>query len=337
VRIPRLFNARSCFTALLLVSVCGVAGAQTPKQTTQLTSTLIPEAKKPAAGPVTNGTDLYCAGFIQYAPSPNQLKVVGGEQEQEQRVYSQGDYVYINAGSARGMRVGQEYTVVRPRGEFTTKLTKKKGYLGVYTEEVARLRVTDVREQVSVAQITESCETVLLGDLLRAAETRVAPTARRSDIPVARFANPTGKQQGHIVLARDGREMITHDEIVYIDLGAEDNVKPGDYLTVYRRPGTGNITRFRDAEVVPPAESGFESDRFHGGKFSSQSQGVEDPYYSGVYGPVENTPETKHHRPPVPRKVVGEMVVLNVQQRTATALITRVTQEIHTGDSVELQ
>jgi hypothetical protein len=39
----------------------------------------------------------------------------------------------------------------------------------------------------------------------------------------------------------------------------------------------------------------------------------------------------------VPRKVVGEAVVLNVQSRTATVVITRVAQEIHTGDFVEVK
>jgi hypothetical protein len=39
----------------------------------------------------------------------------------------------------------------------------------------------------------------------------------------------------------------------------------------------------------------------------------------------------------MPRKVVGEMIVLTVQERTATAVITQVAQEIHTGDFVELQ
>jgi hypothetical protein len=49
------------------------------------------------------------------------------------------------------------------------------------------------------------------------------------------------------------------------------------------------------------------------------------------------THEIKRHRPRVPRKVVGEMVILSVQTRTATAIITRVAQEIHTGDYVEVQ
>jgi len=64
---------------------------------------------------------------------------------------------------------------------------------------------------------------------------------------------------------------------------------------------------------------------------------VQDPNNNGVYGPIETKPKVIRHRPPVPRKVVGEMVIFNVQQRTATAIITRVAQEVHTGDYVEIQ
>ena len=39
----------------------------------------------------------------------------------------------------------------------------------------------------------------------------------------------------------------------------------------------------------------------------------------------------------MPRKIVGEMVVIDVQARTATAIITRVVAEAHTGDWVEIQ
>ena len=49
------------------------------------------------------------------------------------------------------------------------------------------------------------------------------------------------------------------------------------------------------------------------------------------------TPKIQRTRPALPRKMVGEMVILNVQQRTATAIITRVAQEVHTGDYVEVK
>jgi hypothetical protein len=333
--------------ALLLLGVCALASptsaqtsdnqasaAPTPQPTPML---VMPQGK--AAGAVAGRTDTYCAGYIQYAPAPINPEIVGGEQEQEQRTYVEGDFVFINAGAEQGITVGQEFSIVRPRGQLTTPFTKKKGWLGVYMQELGQLRVTKVKERVSVAVITNSCELVLLGDLLRQVNNRVAPI-ERSEVALDRFADPTGKQSGRIVMSRDAREFLTKNQIVYIDLGAEDSVKAGDYLTIYRPAGGGNITRVDNEEIARSQNGGFESDRYHGGKFSNQSQRSKD--YSNTPGvffknePV-TTREVKKGRPPVPRKVVGEMVILHVQTRTATAIITRVAQEIHTGDFVELQ
>ena len=141
-------------------------------------------------------------------------------------------------------------------------------------------------------------------------------------------------------MSRDAREHLSKNQIVYIDLGAEDSVKAGDYLTIYRPAGTGNLVSVENEEIAVARNSGFGSERYSGGKFSSQSQRTKD--YSNTPGlffkdePV-TTREIKRRRPPVPRKIVGEMVILNVQTRTATAIITRVAQEIHTGDFVEVQ
>ncbi|MBV9959928.1 MAG: hypothetical protein JO360_15990 [Acidobacteria bacterium] len=131
--------------------------------------------------------------------------------------------------------------------------------------------------------------------------------------------------------------MLSRDQVVFVDLGTEDNVKPGDYLTIYRPLGKGNITRFRDEEVTPTANGGFESDIFKGGKFSNKAQRVKDANSTGIYGPMVTTPQIWDKRPRMPRKIVGEMVILSVQQRTASAVITRVAQEVHTGDYVEVQ
>jgi hypothetical protein len=177
----------------------------------------------------------------------------------------------------------------------------------VYTQEIGRLRVTDVKERVSVAQVVGSCEAILLGDLLLPAPQRIAPV-KRQETTFDRFRDPNGKQTGRLVLARDGREVLSSNQVVFIDLGAEDNVKQGDHFTVYRPAGTGNITRFRDKEEITAASGGFESDRFKGGKFSNQAQRVKDPTNSSIYGPYagRETPppacsaqsrrRTRHHR-----------------------------------------
>jgi hypothetical protein len=180
---------------------------------------------------------------------------------------------------------------------------------------------------------------MLNGDLIQPSPQRLSPS-QRTETALNRFADPSGKQTGRIVLARDSREMVSRDQIVFIDLGAEDNIKAGDYFTVYRPAGKGNITTFENEEIAPSKMDGFESDRFAGGKYSSESQRTKDYTNTpGLYIKNEaiTTHEIKGRRPRVPRKVVGELVILSVQTRTATAIITRVAQEVHTGDYVELQ
>jgi hypothetical protein len=150
-----------------------------------------------------------------------------------------------------------------------------------------------------------------------------------------RFAEPSGKQTGHIVLARDGREYLSRDEVVFVDLGSEDNLHVGDRLTVFRPEERGTLVDYGN-EIAVNSRHGYESNEFRGGGFSNQAQRVKE-----VNGPKSGktvkTPSIKHQRPPVPRHVVGELVVTRVEGRTATAVVTRNREEINTGDAVEVQ
>ena len=293
--------------------------------------------KLPApANPAARDSELYCAGYIEHAPNYSALEIVGGEQEQEQYVFSRGDFLYIRGGARQAVRVGDEFTVVRPRGRFKSKLSKKDGWLGVYTQEVGRLRVTEVKDEVSVAVVAFACDALLLGDLLRHAPPRTSPPAQAEEV-FDRFADPAGKPTGRIVAARDYREMLSREQVVYVDLGAEDNVRVGDRLTVYRPVGKGGVTRFREEEVGPAASYGFESEVFRGGQLSNKAGRVQYPPEDSIKGPLRTTAQIKDRRPRLPRKNVGELVILNVQRRTATAIITRSVQEIHTGDYVEVR
>jgi hypothetical protein len=290
---------------------------------------------------VAGRSTLYCAGYVKYQRFSDVPEIVGAEQEQEQRNYSNGDVVYLNWGSQQGIKEGDRFQIVRPRGELKGVHREKKGFLGIYVQEIGMLEVFKVRENTSVAQITFSCNAVLLGDLLTRIPYRESPTMR-SEVPLDRFADPTNKQKGRVMMARDGRELLTRSDIVYIDLGSEDKVAPGDYLTIYRPLGTGTVTRIDNEETARGRAKGFASDRFKGGGFSIQGQRAKDETgfrsAKGLYRfrPI-TTKQIKRDRPKMPRKIVGEMVIIDVQARTATAIITRVASEVHTGDWVEIQ
>jgi uncharacterized protein (DUF2237 family) len=282
--------------------------------------------------PVVAGNNLYCAGYVETNAVDTGSKIVGAENEQEHFIYSQGDNVYISLGANRGVKVGDRFAVVRPRGQVDTRWSRKRN-LGFYVQEVGSLEVIKVKADVSVARISNSCDNFLLGDLLQPTSSRTSPVfTQRPALDV--FGESSGKTSGRIFMARDNQEMLTREQIVYIDLGAEDNVKVGDYLTVYRSLGKGNLFDKSRDESVSAREDGFQSERYRGGKFSNQA-----PRKSGgtAEGRIVTTEKAKEGRPAGLRKVVGELVILNVKQRTATAIITRTVQEIHTGDGVEIQ
>jgi hypothetical protein len=213
--------------------------------------------------------------------------------------------------------------------------------LGTYVQEVGQLQVFKVREEMSAAKITFSCDAALLGDLVVDLPLRESPL-QRAEGNLDRFADPSGKQTGRLMMARDNRELLTKNDIVYIDLGGEDNVKRGDYLTIYRPLGTGNLTRVDNEEMARNRATGFQSDRYRGGGMGNQASRAKDEtawvHNEGRYRyrPITSR-EVKNNRPDMPRKIVGEMVIIEVQSRTATAIITRVANEVHTGDWVEIQ
>ena len=334
--------ARFGFAKLLLflplfLTAALPASAQTPAPTPRL---IAPPAKSPLQ--VASKTTVYCSGYIRLQKLPEMPEIVGAVEEQEQRMFADGDIVYINAGSSQGVKEGQNFHIIRPRGDVKGVHRQKKGFLGTYIQEVGSLQVFKVNANTSAAQVTSSCsDMVMLGDLLTEMPERDSPL-QRTDVAFDLFGEPTNKQVGRLMMAKDNREMVTSHDVVYIDLGVEDNVKPGDYLTIYRPLGTGNITRVDHEEQARNRATGFQSNRYRGGGMGIEAKRAKDSTAfvdtDGRYRfrPI-TTREITRHRPLMPRKIVGEMVIIDVQTRTATAIITRVVGEVHTGDWVEIQ
>ena len=103
----------------------------------------------------------------------------------------------------------------------------------------------------------------------------------------------------------------------------------GAYLSPTQRRMQRIACRFADHILVNAGairqwliSDGYDSDRFHGGEYSIQATRV----------PRE---KVLSDRPPLPRKVLGELVVLKVEKGTSVALITRTTAEVQIGDFVQ--
>lgn len=270
--------------------------------------------------PWARNADVYCTGFISEQPPRDTIQVVGSEKEYIKEVFSQGDVVYLNRGWADGIQPGAVYYVLRPLGPFRHPFTKKK--LGYFSRELGLVRVIQVHDKTSTAEVIVSCDTIMLGDILRPYEEHKVPQV--SELwPLPRYEDGNGGARGRIIMAPDLREFLSANQIVYIDLGYRHGIRPGDHFIIYRAVGKGEgIAKTPDYEVLKRREPDFGSDRYRGGEFASDAPRI----------PVS---EVYRHRPPLPRKVLGELVVLRVEGKTSVALITRTTGEVNIGDFVE--
>lgn len=311
--------------ALVFAAACFLAGGLEANAQTLVVD-------KPATMNVAERNNVYCAGYVQTSPVDTGTKIIGATEEQEQFFYVQNNDVWINSGADKGVKVGDKLSVFRPRGTVKSKWSKK-GDLGFLVQEVGALEVIRVNSDHSIARVRTSCDKLLLGDLVQPLEARTSPVANPRPA-LDRYADPSGKATGRLIFGRDGYEMFGRDQIVYIDLGAEDNVKIGDYVTIFRPLGKGHVLKSNSSEAVEARVSDFGSGAFKGSEFSNQA-----PRKSGerARGSVVSEADAKEGRPDNLRKVVGEAVVLNVKERTATVVITRTAQEIVTGDWVEVQ
>jgi hypothetical protein len=271
--------------------------------------------------PITRGTDVYCTGYIADAMPSTDLQIIGAEQENMKVTFAQGDVVFLNRGRGAGIKPGAAYFIIRPLGQFKHPFTKKP--MGFYVREVGLLRVLEVQDQTATAQILVSCDTVEFGDLLKPYE-EIAPPVAREARPLPRYGEGTPSETtGQIIMAPGYHEQLSANRVVFVDLGRQQNVQPGDYFTIYRQTGpTEGLTRTPKNDIVRKRDKDFGSDRFEGGDYSVQA----------TTKPLD---KIMKERPPIPRKVLGELVVLKVENHTSVAMITRTTAEVTIGDFVE--
>ena len=270
--------------------------------------------------PVAQRSDLYCTGFIADAPPRVDLQVVGAEKENWKSTFAQGDVVFLNRGRGAGVQPGAVYYILRPLGKVKHPFTHKK--LGYLVRELGMLRVVEVGDRTSTAEITVSCDMVEFGDLLKPYEEYSGPNFGDAR-PLPRFGEGSGGTTGQIVMAPGYHENLSANRVVFIDLGSRQSIHQGDVFTIFREIGREEgITKTPNYKIVDKRSGGYQSDRYRGGKNSIQSTRV-------------SVGEVLKDRPALPRKVLGELVVLKVEKGVSVAMITRTNAEVQIGDLVE--
>ena len=310
---------------LLLLLWTAVAGAQTQEPAAPLQT---PEGTGPtnASFPfervqTPTSADLYCAGFVTKQSVPDSNFVLGGLNSPSTTKFQNGDLMYLKGA---GYQVGQQYTIVRElrdpnQHELFPGQKKLLAATGQPYSEVGRVRIIDTRNKNSaVAQVEFSCDPVNPGDV-------AIPFAEKQAIPFHlpvrfdRFLPASNKTSGRIVMAKDFDGELGTGMKVYMNVGSNQGVKTGDYFRAVRTYSQDlndpvdslslRATFMEDTQKRPPT---IEPRKFERGK-----------------GP-------QIHVADMPRRAVGEIVILTVTPTTSTGMIVYAPEDVHAGDNVEL-
>ena len=262
------------------------------------------------AMPQIDFSTVNCSGFVSQQGVPEAIQIVSGEQSNYKITFTRGDYVHINRGMDKGIRVGDRFSVVRPDQDPTdvswfkwqTKLLKAMGTPYV---DAGQVRVVNVQPKVSVAQVIFSCGYMQRGDILQPYQERPAPPFKD---PAAfdHFAPVSGKPVAMLVAGKDYAQVFGKLSAVYVNLGANQGVKVGDYFRIFRYQGGM-------AETVP------------------QTRGYQYATYGFGSAPV------RYEWNELPREVLGEGIVINVDRNASTMVITFNSIEVYAGDYVEIE
>jgi hypothetical protein len=185
-------------------------------------------------------------------------------------------------------------------------------------EEVGHVKVVDTRSRDAIAQIDYSCDGINPGDTaIPFAEKQLVNF--HSPIRFDRFLPTSNKSSGRIVLGKDFDSELGTGHKVYINIGSNQGVKIGDY---YR------AVRSYEADLHDPVDSlSFKAAISEDTQKKSPS--IDPNFLTKTNGP------TIHVRD-LPRRAVGELVIIGVTDTTATGMIVFALEDVHAGDGVEL-
>ena len=217
------------------------SAAETPTPTPAPSG--IPVANIAAAStpiPLATEADLYCYGYIGDPNEPMPNKVQSFEDvemtyhphvlEQSDTV-SIGDLLFVEGGTATGVVPGETYMVVVPGDMVMHPRTNQP--IGRHYDYIGQLRILCAEERQSRAIVTQSCREIPRGARLKPMPQLPIPIARVPEIPA--FCDAfSGKSTGYIIQSQGFQLIIGVGELLQINLGRDDQLQPGDFLTVYR-------------------------------------------------------------------------------------------------------
>lgn len=257
------------------------------------------------AGPrLVYDSEVRCTGFIAEDSKRGDLFIAEAEEQKFQRL-TEGSLVYLSHGKDDPrMQPGAEFSIVEREGKVLHPVSEKSE--GYYYNRRGGVKILRVLPDTAVATITYACDEIRVGNELQVYE---APNIPERAVP--RFdrlrLDRNGKATGVVIHTKDTTDDVGAGHMVDIDLGQEDGIAPGDFLTAFEPVGRARRPHQADYHYA------FGGEVFYGTDLHYDNDGKE-----------------------YPAKPVGQMIVVRTGSHTSTAKIIYSVVEMHIGTMVEV-
>jgi hypothetical protein len=264
--------------------------------------------------------DVYCSGFISKQILPDANFVAGGLQTPTTTKFTRGDVVFLQG---TGYSVGAQYEIVRALRDIDEyemypgekKLLKESGQP---YEEVGRIRVVDTRNKVAIGQIEYACDGINPGDTaIPFAEKQMV--SFHTPVTFDRFLPAASRLSGRVIMGKDFDSQLGTGHKLYLNVGSNQGVKVGDFFRAIRS---------YEADLKDPVDSlSFKAALAEDTQKKTPS--IDPNMFTKGNGPVIHVRD-------LPRRSLGEIVIIGVTPTTATGMVVFSMEDIHAGDGVEL-
>lgn len=263
-------------------------------------------AQTPAAAPAARQftySQMQCSDVFAPRVQEQVPRVIGARGGLLETMFSTGDILYLNG--AAGLQPGDAVRLLRVvnLGQEEEQFPGQAGLLhamGAYVVAVGQAQVLRVnRRQVATARITFSCQPAEVGDFAAAWHALPSPS-----LPTAVRVNWTAPIASNaaaqiLVMGRDHAGLAGRGDEVYLTGGAAAGARVGQAWTVFRTRRSPSNSQFQTA-----------------------AEGL----------PVENMGAASLRNLPEPADILGRLVIIRVEPRSATAILTAARAPIRAGD-----
>lgn len=194
------------------------------------------------SAPVALGVraDIYCFGYLGHEDEQYPNEIIAFEDSEVKYIelaveQSMGvtvdDVVYIEGGTSTGIVAGETYLVVHPAELVDHPATGE--VIGRQYDYKGEITILCADENTATGMVTQACDAILLGDRLKPMPRIPIPLATLTEFE-RHCQIPSNRANGYIVNAKDYEFALGEGSVIQVNLGYEDALEPGDFLTVYR-------------------------------------------------------------------------------------------------------